>query len=76
MSETYLGRFFKNQTNETLQQYIENYKLKLIESRLTHSSMRITEIADQLGFTDKSHLNRFFKKFHSMPPSQFRKANN
>ncbi|WP_299588350.1 AraC family transcriptional regulator [Mucilaginibacter sp.] len=23
--------------------------------------MRITEIADEFGFTDKSHLNRIFK---------------
>jgi transcriptional regulator GlxA family with amidase domain len=25
--------------------------------------MRITEIADEFGFTDKSHLNRIFKKY-------------
>ncbi|RDC54689.1 AraC family transcriptional regulator [Pedobacter chinensis] len=75
VSETYLGRFFKKQTNETLQQYIETYKLKLIEYRLIQSDLRINEIVDQFGFTDKSHLNRFFKKFHQVSPSDYRKNN-
>lgn len=73
ISESYLGRYFKKHSNETLQQYITNYKLKLVENRLLHSNMRIGEIADELGFTDKSHLNRIFKKHKGMNPSAFKK---
>ncbi|WP_315823771.1 helix-turn-helix domain-containing protein [Paraflavitalea speifideaquila] len=58
----YLGRYFKKQTGETLQQYITHYKLRLIEARLLHSDRRIGEIAAELQFTDESHLNRLFKK--------------
>jgi AraC-like DNA-binding protein len=76
ISETYLGRYFKKHANETMQQYITNYKLKLIENRLLHSNMRITEIADEMGFTDKSHLNRIFKKYKGVNPSDFRKTGN
>jgi AraC-like DNA-binding protein len=74
ISETYVGRYFKKHTNETLQQYIINYKLKLIENRLLHSNMRMVEIANELGFNDESHLNRIFKKYRSMNPSDLRKA--
>ncbi|XZF14938.1 AraC family transcriptional regulator [Chitinophagaceae bacterium MMS25-I14] len=73
ISESYLGRYFRRQTNETLQQYILNYKLKLIENRLLHTDMRITEIADEFGFTDKSHLARLFKKYKGTNPGDFRK---
>ena len=73
IAETYLGSYFKKHANESLQQYILNYKLQLIENRLTHSDMRITEIADELGFTDKSHLNRIFKKYRGMNPTDFKK---
>lgn len=73
ISETYLGRYFKKHVNETMQQYIINYKLKLIEHRLLHSNMRMNEIADELGFTDKSHLNRIFKKYKGINPGAFKK---
>jgi AraC-like DNA-binding protein len=75
ISETYLGRYFKKHSNETLQQYVTNYKLKLIENRLLHSDMRIIEIAQELGFTDESHLNRIFKKHKGVNPTHFRKTN-
>ncbi len=69
----YLGRYFKKQTGETMQQYIANYKLRLIETRLLHSDMRINEIAYELNFTDESHLNKAFKKHKGVSPSEFRK---
>lgn len=76
ISESYLGRYIKKHTNETMQQYILSYKLKLVESRLLHSQMRINEIAEELGFTDESHLSKFFKKYKGCSPSSFRKSNN
>jgi AraC-like DNA-binding protein len=69
----YLGRYFKKQTGETLQSYISNYKLRLIETRLLHSDMRINEIAYELNYADESHLNKAFKKFKGMSPSEYRK---
>ncbi|ASZ12872.1 AraC family transcriptional regulator [Chitinophaga pendula] len=73
ISESYLGRYFKKHANETLQQYITNYKLRLVEARLKYSDMRMNEIALELGFTDESHLNRIFKKYKGQNPSEYRK---
>lgn len=75
ISLNYLGRYFKKQTGETLQDYITNYKVRLVEARLLHSDMRINEIANEIGFTDESHLNRIFKKQKGMSPGEFRKKN-
>ena len=75
ISESYLGRYFKKYTNETMQQYILNYKLKLVENRLLHSEMRISEIVAELGFTDESHLNKLFKKYRGCSPTSFKKNN-
>ncbi|NOW95937.1 AraC family transcriptional regulator [Mucilaginibacter sp. SG564] len=72
-ADGYLGRYFKKHTGETIQQYIINYKLKLVETRLQHSDMRINEIVNELGFTDESHLNRLFKKYKGLNPTAYRK---
>jgi len=73
ISLNYISEYFKKQTGETLQQYITNYKLKLVESRLRYSDLRMNEIVAELGFTDESHLNRIFKKYRGVSPSVFRK---
>lgn len=73
MSGHYLGKYFKKHTDENLQQYIGQYRLTLIEHRLKHSDIRISEIAFLLGFTDESHLNKFFKKSRGISPQAYRK---
>ncbi|NIJ53621.1 AraC family transcriptional regulator [Dyadobacter arcticus] len=75
ISESYLGRYFKKQTNETMQEYIISSRLKLVETRLLHSNLRMNEIADELSFTDESHMNRFFKKSKGMSLGEFRRKN-
>ena len=74
ISETYLGRYFKKQANETLQDYISKYRIKLVENRLMYSDLRVGEIANELGFNDESHLNKIFKKHKGITPSLFRKS--
>jgi len=72
ISVNYLGQYFKKHTGETLQQYITTYKMKLVETRLQHSDMRVIEIADELSFTDESHLTKMFKKFKGVSPKAYR----
>jgi AraC-like DNA-binding protein len=73
ISEAYLGKYFKRHTSETLQQYVTNYKTKLIEHRLQFSDKRLNEIASEFGFTDESHFNKFFKKQRVKSPKEFRR---
>ncbi|WP_185188506.1 AraC family transcriptional regulator [Chryseobacterium gallinarum] len=74
LSETYLGSYFKKQCGETITHYILNYKMRLIEHRLLFSDMRINEIVTEFGFSDESHLNKFFKKQHKMSLTEFKKT--
>lgn len=62
ISENYLGRFFKSQCGETMQEYISKYKIRLIKNKLQFSDLRMNEIAQEFNFIDSSHLNKFFKK--------------
>jgi len=75
ISEHYLSRYFRKHTGETLQEYILSYKFTLIGNRLRNSNLRMKEIADEFGFTDKSHMSRAFKKYKGVNPSDFKKNN-
>ena len=53
-----------------------NYKIKIIEMRLLHTDLNISEIVYELGFSDPSHLNRIFKKYKGISPSEFKMRRN
>ncbi len=70
----YLNRYFKAETGITLKEYIIHYKLNLIKTRLVYSTLTISEIANEMNFTDESHLNKTFKKQFGITAKQFRKS--
>ncbi|WKN42769.1 AraC family transcriptional regulator [Tunicatimonas pelagia] len=73
ISKSYFGRYFKKITQQTYQEYVNQLRIKHVKARLQLSNLRINEIVDELGFTDVSHLNRFFKRYEKVSPTEFRK---
>ncbi|RFM30303.1 AraC family transcriptional regulator [Deminuibacter soli] len=71
-SRNYLGIYLKEQLGITLREYINNYKLSLAENRLKYSGFTIKEISYEMGFTDLSHFNKFFRKMKGLSPNEFR----
>jgi AraC family transcriptional regulator, L-rhamnose operon regulatory protein RhaS len=72
-SADHLSRYFKSQTGNAIKDYITRYKLNLIQTRLKFSALNISEIADEMNFTDGSHLNKIFKSAFGKTASQFKK---
>ncbi len=72
MSPTYVSEFFKKQVHISLREYIIKAKLKLVEIRLLNSDFTLTQIADDLGFTDVSHLSKTFKKYVGISIREFK----
>lgn len=73
LSPTYLSEFFRKKVNMSLREYIIKSKLKLVEIRLLNSDYTLTEIAEELSFTDVSHLSKTFKRYTGMSIREFRK---
>ncbi|MBS7254709.1 helix-turn-helix domain-containing protein [Flavobacterium branchiicola] len=73
VSPTYISEYFKTKTGQSIQQYSIAYKIKLIETRLKYTNMQINEIVYEFGFSDASHLNRLFKKYTGLNPSDYKK---
>ncbi len=73
LSANYVGEYFRKFTGESLQHYITQYKIKLVQQRLAFSSLTVSQIAGELGFTDESHLSRQFRKYSGVSPVEYRK---
>lgn len=73
IAESYFSTYFKRNFNMNFSDYVQRYRLKMVEKRLLNSSLSVKRIAAELGFTDASHLTRFFKKHVGMTPSVYRK---
>jgi AraC family L-rhamnose operon regulatory protein RhaS len=73
-SQSHLCALFKQQAGESINQYILRYKLQLVETRLRRSSMSISQIADEFGFTDICHLNKLFKRYYQTSPTEYRRS--
>ena len=73
LSPTYLSEFFRKKVNMSLREYIIRAKLRLVEIRLLNSDYTLAKIADELCFTDASHLSKTFKKYTGMSIRAFRK---
>ncbi|AZA76370.1 AraC family transcriptional regulator [Chryseobacterium sp. G0186] len=73
ISGNYFGEYFKQQTGISYQDYVLDYRLKLVETYLKYSSIRLSEIAYDLQFSDESHLSKLFKKYRGITPGAYRK---
>lgn len=74
ISENYISQYFKNKMNIGLKKYILNYKLKLAETRLKYTDLTVTEIAQELGFTDSSHLDKTFLTYKGITAKTYKNS--
>ena len=72
-SPSHLSELFRQETGESLRQYIVRYRLWLAEAKLELSTLTISQIADELGFVDVCHLNKLFKKRYHLTPTEYRR---
>jgi len=73
LSPNYVGEYFRKYTGESLQHYITQHKIRMVQHRLLHSNLTIGQIAAELGFNDESHLGRQFRRYSGTSPAAFRK---
>ena len=64
---------FKQYTNTTPAQYIQNLRLSNAKSLLETTNYNVTEISNLVGYENPLYFSRFFRKQFGASPSQFRK---
>ncbi|OCQ19828.1 hypothetical protein A7985_18120 [Pseudoalteromonas luteoviolacea] len=73
VSAPYLAALFKKETEFTVGQWITQKRLSQACSQLLHTSLPISQLAEQLGWSDTTHFIRQFKKHLGQTPAAWRR---
>lgn len=69
---SYVSKLFRQETGQTLKEYINTAKIKMAKRFLEETEQSIQEIASSSGFNSISHFNRVFRQHTDMSPHQYR----
>ena len=72
ISPAYFGAYFKRNFGISYREYLNHYRINLIERRLVNSHLTLKEIASEFGLVDESHLSRFFKNQKKISPRAYK----
>ncbi|MBO0939503.1 helix-turn-helix domain-containing protein [Fibrella sp. HMF5335] len=73
VSRSTLARVVKEQTGLSLAIYIRQYRLQTAQTLLETTDLRVTEIADRVGFATSQDLSRYFANWQGSTPTEYRK---
>lgn len=68
-----LSRAFRAHYGVCMAEYARQIRLEWVSRQLVESNRSLAMIAQAAGFTDQSHLTRWFRRFSGMPPGEFRR---
>lgn len=75
ISEVYFRKRFFEEFGVSPKQYITGLRLNRARQLLTETPLKITEIAEQCGFSNPYHFCRIFKQKTALSPGEYRKQN-
>jgi two-component system response regulator YesN len=72
LSPTYVSLLFKQETGETLFEYLTKVRIEKAKELLRDPRNKFYEICHAVGYVDPSHFSKLFKKMTGFTPSAYR----
>jgi AraC-like DNA-binding protein len=72
LSQNYLSTIIKASLGLTFQEFVHNLRLKYACALLASTKMSVTDVAYASGFQSYRNFERFFRKYYTISPTQFR----
>ena len=73
ISKSHIERAFKNEYHQTPLAYCANQKIAQVASMLVTTDYSLSQIAQQLGFTDVKYMSKSFKKIKGKTPMEYKR---
>ncbi|MDX8047278.1 AraC family transcriptional regulator [Gracilibacillus sp. S3-1-1] len=74
VTASYISTQFKKEVGMTISQYIQLQKIEEAKKLMMMTPYTMTEISNQLHFSDQSYFTKVFKKVTGMKPSQYKET--
>lgn len=72
-SKEYISRHFKTHYGHGIYEYVLKVRMENAAALLKDDSIKIQDIAEQVGFTDHNYFSKAFKNYFDISPTEFRK---
>lgn len=72
LSASYVCTFFKNETGQTLNQYLTEFRMERAKQLLSDPRYKIADISSKVGYSDGNYFGKSFKKYSGLSPSEYR----
>lgn len=72
LSLAYMCSVFKQETGATINQHITDYRIEKARELLKNRSYNISDVAENVGFSDSQYFAKTFKKKTGLTPSEYR----
>lgn len=73
LNPCYLSQLFKQQMKINFIDYVLQQRMEKAQELLSRTSLRISEIAEKVGYADLSNFSSAYKRFTGMTPTEYRK---
>ena len=73
ISRTHLQRLYKEQFSASIKDDLIHFRMNRAVQLLSHTDLRVQEIAEQCGYHNENHFMRQFKEKNGMTAMQYRK---
>lgn len=68
----YLSKLYKNETGESLGDYIIRMRMEKAVYMLKHTNKKIYEITTELGYQNPQYFSKIFRKYYGCTPNEYR----
>ncbi len=76
VSASYLSNIFHKYMGESYSNYLTRLRMESAAEMLrTKQDMRLTDIAEQVGYVNFRHFLKVFKNYYGMTPTEYKMGN-
>jgi two-component system response regulator YesN len=73
LNSAYLSRLFKKETGTSITDYILHVRINHAKALLAECNMKISHVAEAVGYTHFSHFSKMFKRVVGLSPQEYHK---